>query len=90
MHLQSTHYSYLEKFKLVLGGRADYHTGNGWMFTPRMHGKFNFNGQPDIEMERYQVVRKIKLAVHARSKHPAVAGVVVCPSSQNELEFFKV
>ena len=35
-------YSYLEKFKLVLGARGDYHTHYGWKFTPRMHGKFNF------------------------------------------------
>jgi outer membrane receptor for ferrienterochelin and colicins len=35
-------YSYLEKFKIVLGGRADYHNRYGWVFTPRMHGKFNF------------------------------------------------
>lgn len=35
-------YSYLEKFKLVLGARGDYHDEYGWIFTPRMHSKFNF------------------------------------------------
>ncbi|MEO8085289.1 MAG: TonB-dependent receptor [Bacteroidota bacterium] len=35
-------YSYLEKFKLVVGARGDYHNEYGLIFTPRMHGKFNF------------------------------------------------
>ncbi len=35
-------YSYLEKFKIVAGFRGDYHNEYGWIFTPRLHGKFNF------------------------------------------------
>lgn len=35
-------YSYLEKFKLIAGARADYHNSYNWIFTPRMHGKYNF------------------------------------------------
>lgn len=35
-------YSYLEKFKIVAGIRGDYHNDHGFIFTPRMHGKYNF------------------------------------------------
>jgi len=35
-------YSYLEKFKLVAGGRTDYHNRYNWIYTPRLHGKYNF------------------------------------------------
>ncbi len=35
-------YAYLEKFKIVAGLRSDYHNEYGWIFTPRMHGKYNF------------------------------------------------
>ena len=35
-------YSYLEKFKLVTGLRADYHNQHDWIWTPRIHGKYNF------------------------------------------------
>jgi outer membrane receptor for ferrienterochelin and colicins len=36
-------YSYLEKFKLIAGVREDYHNDYGWIFTPRLHGKYNLN-----------------------------------------------
>ena len=36
-------YSYLEKFKLIAGLREDYHNQYKWVFTPRLHGKYNFN-----------------------------------------------
>ncbi len=39
-------YSYLEKFKLIAGARADYHNSYNWFFTPRLHGKYNFT--PDF------------------------------------------
>ena len=35
-------YSYLEKFKLIAGIREDYHNQYKWVFTPRLHGKYNF------------------------------------------------
>jgi len=35
-------YSYLEKFKLIAGVREDYHNQYKWIFTPRLHGKYNF------------------------------------------------
>jgi len=35
-------YSFLEKFKIVTGLRGDYHNQYQWIFTPRMHGKYNF------------------------------------------------
>ncbi len=35
-------YSYLEKFKLIMGVREDYHKGSEWVFIPRLHGKYNF------------------------------------------------
>jgi len=35
-------YSYLEKVKLIAGLREDYHDKQGWIFTPRFHGKYNF------------------------------------------------
>lgn len=36
-------YSYLEKIKLVAGLREDYHNTFKWIFTPRLHGKYNFS-----------------------------------------------
>jgi len=41
MFLEYT-YSYLEKFKLIAGIREDYHNEYKWVFTPRLHGKYNF------------------------------------------------
>jgi outer membrane receptor for ferrienterochelin and colicin len=35
-------YNYLDKLTLVTGIREDLHEGTAWVFTPRLHGKYNF------------------------------------------------
>lgn len=37
-------YSYIDKLKVIAGAREDYHNGYGWVFTPRLHAKYNFTG----------------------------------------------
>jgi hypothetical protein len=35
-------YNYIDKLTIISGVREDYHNNHGWIFTPRLHAKYNF------------------------------------------------
>ncbi|MFN3315502.1 MAG: TonB-dependent receptor domain-containing protein [Raineya sp.] len=52
-------YTYIgKKFNLVLGNRLDRHNLFGWIYTPRLHSKYNFN---ENTMLRFSVGRGFRV-----------------------------
>lgn len=43
-------YNYIDKLTVIAGAREDYHNNYGWIFTPRLHSKYNFTDNFLIRM----------------------------------------